>query len=100
MSTQLRNLYREAADFLTYLKLYAPDFPTRDEMTCEKALSRLFDYLVGIEGAERNVAANRWLRIYREELKKAERLFGSGRHSDGRKTLDSAKDYLNKAATK
>lgn len=98
MNTELKALYQEASDFFTYVKLYAPDFPNRDEMTCEKAITKLFEYLGAIDDSESNSKAKQWLRISGEELKRADRAFGNGEHSQGRRTLGSARDYLNNAA--
>jgi len=98
MNGQLKALYQETSDFLTYVKLYAPDFPARDEMTCEKAVLRLFEYLGMIDELEHNPTAKQWLRVCREQLRTAEKLFEELQPSQGRRTLDSARDYLNNAS--
>jgi hypothetical protein len=98
MNTELKRTYKEASDFFTYVKLYAPGFPPRDEMTCQKALSRLFEYLETIEAAEQNTSAKHWLRVCREDLKSAAKLFEEEEHSGGRRAVGFARDHLNNAA--
>ncbi len=94
MNTQLGALYQEASDFFTYVKLYAPEFPPRDDLTCQKAVSRLYEYVVAIDDLEQNSSAKNWLRVCREVLKSADKLFEDGQHSQGRRALGSARDYL------
>jgi hypothetical protein len=98
MNTDLKRTYREASDFFTYVKLYAPEFPPADAMSPEKAMSRMFDYLESIETAEQNPSAKQWLRVSHEELKRGARHFAEKQDSDARKAVGSARDYLNNAA--
>src|SRR3990172_5562014 len=98
MTDRLPMHYQEAVDFFTYVKLYAPDFPARDGMTCKKAISKLFEYLEEIDEFEQNSTAKQWLRVCRAELKRADKSFDEGEHSKARRTVASARDYLNNAA--
>lgn len=100
MSTELRTLYRNATDFITFVKLDAPNFAPSDQLTCDRAIARIRKYLDDIRDVEKNEAAIRWLKLCNEDVSSAERFFNEGKDADGRKTLDSARGYLMNAASK
>jgi hypothetical protein len=98
MNTQLQTLYRNSLDFITFVKLEAPDFAPGDNLTCETAISRVRKYLADIRAAEKNEVASRWLKLSGQEVDKAENFFAEKRNSDGRRALDSARTHLMNAS--
>ena len=94
MSTQLKMLYRNAIDFITFVKLDAPDFAPEDKLTCETAVARIRCFLADIQDAEKNEVALRWLKLSGQDVDRAEGFFAVKKDSEGRKSLDSARTYL------
>jgi hypothetical protein len=100
MMQNLKNLYRNATDFITFVKLDAPDFAPEDGLSCEKAIARITRYLSDIREIERNETARQWLTLCVQDVNKAEKLFTEKHDSDARKALDSARTYLINASIK
>ena len=86
--------YRNATDFITFVKLDAPDFAPEDELTCEKAIERIKKYLSDIREIEKNEIALKWLNLCGRNLDVAEKLFNEHHDSSGRKSLDLSRTYL------
>ena len=53
MSTELLTLYRNATDFITFVKLDAPNFAPDDQLICERAIGRIRRYLDDIREVEK-----------------------------------------------
>jgi hypothetical protein len=100
VNRQLKALYRNAIDFITFVKLAAPDFAPEDQLTCEKAVARILRFLDDIRKIEKNDNGLRWLKLCAGEVAKAEKLFDEKQYSGGRKALDCARTYLMNAAAR
>jgi hypothetical protein len=96
----LKNLYQNAACFITFVKLDAPSFAPEDKLSTAKAIARIRQYLSDIREIERNETALRWLTLSAQDVNKAEKMFSEKQDSEGRKALDSARTYLRNASTK
>ena len=100
MSAELKKLYRDATDFLTFVKLDAPDFSPQDHLTCAGALDRIRRYIDNISHLEESEVALTWLKLCARAVDAAEKLFQKREDSLGRRTLDSARTYLINASGK
>jgi hypothetical protein len=100
MSTQLKTLYRRAVDFITFVKLEAPDFAPEDKLTFQTAIARLRRNLDDVREAENNEVALRWLKLCERSIAKGESFFAVNQDSEGRKALDTARTYLINASSR
>src|SRR5438876_447350 len=75
MSAQLRTLYRNAIEFITFVKLDAPDFAPEDKLTCETAVARIRGYLDDLGEIEKKEISVRWLKLCAQDVTTAEKLF-------------------------
>jgi hypothetical protein len=79
---------------LSYLLLYAPDFPEEDCTTTEAQFDQLLLQVQQLWSQIQDVEQRRWLDLAGQELVEARRLFLSGESSAGGSLIQSVQERL------
>ncbi len=89
--------YGDTLDFFSYLILFAPDFPSEDDMTMDRALSNLKHGLDAVESKTTRVDSLQKLKMCREDVDQASCLYRSGNVLEAEKHLQAAREWFRKS---
>lgn len=85
------------SDSIGYNVIYAPDYPEEDATTLEREFSKISQMLQEIIPHTKSEPKAEWLRISLREVGAAFESFKLGDGARGRRSLQSALDYLRNA---
>ena len=79
---------------LSYILLYAPDFPEEDETSTEEQFGQVLDDVKALGGGIQDLERRRWLELVARELVEARSCFVSGDSDGGMKRVQAAQGHL------
>ena len=87
-------LERIVSDAMSYVLIYAPDFPDEDQTTTEAEFDRLLADCKRLWNGIQDVQRRRWLDLIGKELVEARQRYLSGDEHTGRQLLESAQQHF------
>jgi hypothetical protein len=96
----LKSSYFEFHSILTYVAKYAPDQPSGNALTAQKALKQLFERFSDLRPRVKDRGATKLLLQCREELRAGRSAFDAGDPQEGRRRMLQALQFLEAARVK
>ncbi len=85
---------QEIFDLISYVRAYAPDFPTEDQTDTTTEFTRLLELLREVLERTKDEQRKWWLELSIREVEEALSAYESGDENKGVRSLDSAEEYL------
>jgi hypothetical protein len=92
--TRKRDIAGRVNDTLSYVLVFAPEFPSEDQTTTEEQCDRLLMDVHELWNGLQDVERRRWLDLVGRDIVDARRCFLSGDSENGRSGIESAIAHL------
>lgn len=94
MKRSIRDLSTAASDQLSYLIVYAPEFPAEDQTTADRECERLLEVLREIAGRAASTPKRQWLVLAIAEVEQARGALRAGEPSAANDLFHSAEEHF------